>query len=203
MIEVRRLAGTQVGEFLPDLARLRMQVFRTWPYLYDGDAEYEQRYLATYARSERSVFVLALEGERVVGVATGLPLGDEDVAFHAPFRQRGIAVHEVFYFGESVLLPAYRGQGIGHRFFDEREAHAASFDAFCLTAFAAVDRSLPDPRRPPGHRDNDPFWRKRGYARQDDMRMQLAWREIDQAGETSHSMTFWLRNAPGSGDVAT
>lgn len=196
MIEVRRLAGTDVVEFLPDLARLRMQVFRAWPYLYDGDADYEQRYLAAYARSPRSVFVLAFDADRVVGAATGLPLSDDDAAFQMPFRQRGIAVHDVFYFGESVLLSEYRGQGIGHRFFDEREAHAASFGDFRTTAFAAVERAPDDPRRPAGHRDNDAFWRKRGYTRQDEMRMQLSWKELGEAGESDKSLVFWLRELP-------
>lgn len=196
MIEVRRLAGSQVADFLPDLARLRMQVFRAWPYLYDGDAEYEQRYLAAYARSARSVFVLALDGDRVVGTATGLPLSDEDAAFLEPFRRQGIGVDQVFYFGESVLLPEYRGQGIGHRFFDEREAHAGSFEAFRTTAFAAVDRAPDDPRRPPGHRDNDVFWAKRGYRPHPELRMRLAWKELGEVEESEKSLSFWLRDIP-------
>ena len=177
-----------------------MQVFRAWPYLYDGDAQYEQRYLAAYARSTRSVFVVAFDGDCVVGAATGIPLSDDDSAFQAPFRQQGIAVHEVFYFGESVLLPECRGQGIGHRSFDEREAHACSFGEFRMTAFAAVDRAADDPRRPSGYRSNDALWSKRGYVRRDDLHMQLAWKELGEAEESEKSLTFWLRVIPDSGN---
>jgi len=124
-IEVISCAGEAVAPYVDDLARLRIAVFREYPYLYEGDAAYEQRYLTAYARSPRSVFVLALDGGKVVGASTGLPLSDDGEAFHQPFLERGIPLEEVFYFGESVLLREYRGQGIGHRFFDEREAHAA------------------------------------------------------------------------------
>ncbi len=178
-----------------------MQVFRAWPYLYDGDVQYEQRYLATYARSARSVFVLAFLGDCVVGAATGLPLSDEDAAFQLPFRQLGIAVQDVFYFGESVLLPEFRGQGIGHRFFDEREAHAAGFGEFRFTAFAAVDRTADDPRRPLGHRDNEAFWSKRGYTRKEHLNMQLAWKELGESEASHMSLTFWLRALPGAHDL--
>jgi GNAT superfamily N-acetyltransferase len=197
VIEIRRLSGADIGPWLPAVAQLRMRVFRDFPYLYDGDLDYEQRYLAAYARSPRSVFVLALDGGRVVGASTGLPLADDDDAFQAPFRAAGIAVDSVIYFGESVLLPEYRGQGLGHRFFDEREAHAAGFGDVDLTAFAAVDRAADDPRRPPGHRDNDTFWRKRGYARRPDLRMRLAWKELGEAAESEKTLTFWLRPLAG------
>ncbi|MBP3984985.1 GNAT family N-acetyltransferase [Pseudoxanthomonas helianthi] len=185
--------GTQVAAHLPSLARLRIAVFRTYPYLYEGDPAYEETYLATYARSPDSLFVLAFDGDEVVGASTGLPLADEGETFRQPLSAHGIDAGEVFYFGESVLLPQYRGLGVGHRFFDEREAHARSLGRFRWTAFAAVDRAPDDPRRPQGHRDNDAFWQARGYRRQPGMTMHLSWREIGETGETEKPLTFWLR----------
>lgn len=161
-ITVRRLCGAGIVPWLDEVARLRVAVFRDWPYLYEGDPAYEREYLQAYADSAESVVVLAFDGDRVVGASTGLPLADDSAEFRKPFLDAGRPVDEVFYFGESVLLPAYRGQGLGHRFFDEREAHAASLGRFTFTAFCAVDRDPTDPRRPPGHRGNEAFWEKRG-----------------------------------------
>ena len=110
--------------------------------------------------------MLAFDDGRVVGASTGVPLAHEGAAFQAPFLTRGIDVDSVFYFGESVLLPEYRGRGIGHRFFDEREGLARSLRRFAWTAFAAIDRDEGDPRRPPRHRGNEALWNKRGYVRQ-------------------------------------
>lgn len=192
-LRVETFRGAAVGTRLDDVARLRIEVFRDFPYLYDGDPGYEAGYLSTYTRSPDSLFVLALDGERVVGASTGLPLADEDSAFHAPFRERGIPVPDVFYCGESVLLREYRGRGLGHRFFDEREAHARAVGRFRWTAFAAVDREPDDPRRPPGYAGNDAFWSKRGYVRQPGMTMQLAWKELGEDAGSHKPLTFWLR----------
>lgn len=185
--------GEAVAPYLDDLSRLRIAVFRDYPYLYKGDVAYERDYLAAYARSPRSVFVLALDGDSVVGASSGLPLADDGDAFQQPFREHGMAVDEVFYFGESVLLNTYRGQGLGHRFFDEREAHARSLGGFRCTAFCSVERDADDPRRPPHYRSNDAFWRKRGYRRQETMFCHLDWTELGDAAPTSHSLRFWLR----------
>ncbi|HET6433901.1 GNAT family N-acetyltransferase [Dyella sp.] len=192
-VRVITCVGAAVTPHLDDLARLRIAVFRDWPYLYAGDLDYERRYLAAYAQSSRSVFVLALDGDTVVGASSGLPLADDGEAFQAPFRERGMAVDTVFYFGESVLLRDYRGQGIGHRFFDEREAHARRLGGFACTAFCAVEREADDPRRPPGHRSNDAFWTGRGYRRQDDLCCTLSWTELDDTTECEHRLRFWLR----------
>ena len=58
--EIRRVSGAAIEPWLDDVARLRIAVFRDWPYLYEGDAAYERDYLAAYARSADSVFVLAI-----------------------------------------------------------------------------------------------------------------------------------------------
>lgn len=185
--------GPQITPWLDDVARLRLSVFNAWPYLYEGDAAYERDYLAAYADSQDSLFVLAFVDGQVVGASTALPLADETPAFRKPFLDSSIPVDSVFYFGESVLLPEYRGRGIGHAFFDYREAHARALARFQWTAFCAVDRDHGDPRRPVDHRSNDAFWHKRGYQRQTGMTMQLPWEEGGQ-GEVIHSLTFWLRN---------
>lgn len=147
-VTVTSVRGEELAAYLPQVARLRMQVFAQWPYLYEGSEAYEREYLAAYAQSPRSVFVLACAGGEVVGASTGLPLLDDDALFARPFVAAGIDPATVFYFGESVLLPAFRGQGIGHAFFQAREAHARALGGFALTAFCAVDRAADDPRRP-------------------------------------------------------
>ena len=184
--------GPEITPWLDDVARLRVAVFRDWPYLYEGDLAYERDYLAAYAASSESLFVLAMENAQVVGASTGLPLVDDTEAFRQPFLDSAFDPEDVFYFGESVLLPAYRGRGIGHAFFDHREAHARALGRFAWTAFCAVDRADDDPRRPADHRGNEVFWGKRGYERLPGMTMRLPWDEIGR-GETDHALTFWLR----------
>lgn len=192
-LDVRCFNGAAIEPWLDDLARLRIAVFRDWPYLYDGDTEYESDYLRTYLQSPRSIAVLAFDEGRVVGASTGLPLMDESEAFLTPFENTSIPPQEVFYCGESVLLPQYRGRGIGHRFFDEREAHARSYGDYAWTAFCAVDREPSHPRRPAFHRGNDAFWTKRGYRQRPELRARLPWREVGQRSEVEHTLTFWLR----------
>lgn len=195
-MEVRTFQGPEVTPYLPDVARLRIEVFREYPYLYDGNLSYEAEYLSGYAKSPRSVFVIAFDEGRVIGASTGMPLADESAAFQKPFIERGIALSDIFYFGESVLEKAQRGRGIGHRFFDAREAHAQAH-GFPITAFCSVERSASDLRRPAAHRDNDAFWLKRGYQKQPDMVCTLSWKQIDEAEESQKSLCFWLRRFDG------
>ena len=193
-IEVRTFAGAEIAPYLDTVAALRIAVLREWPYLYAGDRALEERYLAAYARSTESLVALAFHGERVVGVSTGLPLADEAAVFQQPFLDREIAIEDVFHFGESVLLADYRGMGLGHRFFDERERHARQLGRFTMTAFCAVERAPDDPRRPESSRPDDVFWGKRGYRRQDDMLCQVEWPEIGASAQVRHCLHVWLRS---------
>ncbi|MFD0894517.1 GNAT family N-acetyltransferase [Luteolibacter ambystomatis] len=195
MIEVRRLTGEAIRPYLGDLATLRIQVFREFPYLYDGSDEYESEYLESYASSLGGVIVLALDGAKVVGVSTGLPLAEADASFQRPFMEAGIPIEKVFYLGESVLAREYRGRGIGHRFFDEREAHAAAL-GYEITSFCAVERPADHPLCPPDYRPNDPFWTKRGYGKRPELQTRLSWKQVDAPDEVENVLTFRMRTFP-------
>jgi GNAT superfamily N-acetyltransferase len=192
-IAVRPLTGAEIGAALGDLAQLRITVFAAYPYLYDGDAAYEAEYLAEYAAAADAVLVAAFDGARIVGAATAAPMIHQKAEFREPFAARGLAVERLFYFGESVLLSEYRGHGIGHAFFDHREAQArrCGADAAC---FAAVIRPQDHPARPEGYVPHDAFWTKRGYAVVPGLVTELAWQEHGEEGESLKAMQYWLRS---------
>lgn len=193
MTQVRVLGRDEFAAHVDDVARLRIAVFREWPYLYDGDLDYERDYLGTYLASPASALVIAEVDGRVVGASTGVPLSDEGEDFRPPFAAAGLDPARVFYFGESVLLPECRGRGIGHRFFDAREAHAAALGGFDWTSFCAVVRAEDDPRRPTAYRPLDAFWTGRGYRRRPDIVTTIAWKEIGEPAATDKQLVAWLR----------
>ena len=193
-IEIKRFAGEDTRPYLEDLARLRIEVFREFPYLYEGSAEYEGDYLRTYTDVADSVIVVVFDGPRVVGVSTGLPMSAETDDIKRPFIDNGYDPREIFYFGESVLERAYRGRRLGVRFFSEREAHARSLGRFALTTFCAVQRAEDHPRRPPGYVPLDQFWIRRGYQKHPELNTTFSWQDLDESSPSPKQMVFWIKH---------
>lgn len=184
---------------LATLARLRIAVFRTWPYLYAGDEAYERDYVSTYAASPRAAIVVARDGDTIVGASTCLPLTDENETMQAPFRHANFDTARIFYFGESVLLPEYRGRGTGVAFFRAREAHARTVSDATHAAFCAVIRDPADPRRPADATTLDSFWRRRGYAPEQNLVCRIRWREIGTEDETEKQLQVWMKRLGAAG----
>ncbi len=191
--DVRPLTGAALGAALDDVARLRIEVFRVWPYLYDGDLAYEREYLQSYRDSDKAIVVGAFDGDRLVGASTGAPLTDHADDFAAAFANTDLILSEIFYCAESVLLPAYRGQGVGHKFFDQREAHARAL-GFSKCAFCSVQRPADHPMQPDGYRPLDTFWRARGYAPLPGVVAQFAWKDVGEDSESQKPLQFWMRD---------
>jgi GNAT superfamily N-acetyltransferase len=192
-VRLEPLSGEALEKALPGLARLRIAVFRDFPHLYDGSLAYEERYLRTYAETPGSVIIGAFAGGRLVGAATALPMQGEPANVTGPLRGAGHDIERLFYFGESVLERAWRGRGIGVRFFAEREAWARRAGDYDHAVFCAVIRPDDHPRRPPGYAPLDAFWRRRGYAPIRGLTCSFTWRDVGEAEPTAKPMAYWIK----------
>ena len=222
-----------------ELADLRIQIFKEFPYLYDGDIQYEKKYMGRYLDSKSAVFILvywlnedefkkiselkpnqfefvskniinlftdidlkkmisSLSG-KLVGMATALSLSEEMPSIKNPYEsylnKHNINIENVFYFGESLLIQKYRGNGIGKLFFQLREMAALNWNKnLQLTTFCAVDRPNDHEKKPVSYQDLSLFWNNLGYQKIPDLITSLSWKDIDCTIETDKKMIFWKKS---------
>jgi len=194
MLKEILIQGAEIEQILPDLAFLRITIFCDFPYLYDGRVDYEYQYLQRYVNHPKAMVFALYDADKMVGATTAMPLADESQEIIEPFVTQHWPLSAGFYFGESLLLPKYRGQGWGHRFFDERERYALQDNSIDYTCFCAVERPINHRLRPTDYSSNDAFWLKRGYEKQLQLQCQMCWKDIAEEHETAKILTFWTKH---------
>ena len=101
-------------------------------------------------------------------------------------------IDDIFYFGESVLLREYRGEGIGNQFFQEREKFAQSL-GYNSFVFCAVNREKDHPLRPINFSDLGDWWSRIGYQPMPSLVCNYSWKEVGSLEEVMNSLTFWQK----------
>lgn len=194
-VDLKIVSGKDLLPYIADLARLRIEVFRQFPYLYDGNPAYEEHYLQTYCSAELAMAALAIDRESglIVGASTGVPMQYETEECKQPLIDRGFDPARLFYCGESVLLEQFRGRGLYRLFMESREEYACSL-GLAMCCFCAVVRPDDHPLRPPGYQPLDAVWKHFGYTPEPSLVTYYSWKDIDQAFETRHQMMFWLKS---------
>ena len=188
-----KMISAEIGSVVHDLSQLRIAVFRAFPYLYEGSMDYEKEYLKVYVKSKNAFLFAVYDGSKMVGATTCLPLIDETSNVQEPFFNAGINLESVFYFGESILLPEYRGIGLGHRFFEDREAYAHNFETCKITCFCSVYRPENHQLKPVDYQPLDPFWKKRGYQKELSLKSKFEWIDIGNQHSTQKEMIYWTK----------
>lgn len=192
-VELLRLSGQEARSYAKELAELRLKVFWDFPYLYEGTLDYEKKYLETYFKAQHSFILILKEDGKCIGATTAIWAREEEESFRKPFSDFGINPEEVFYFGESLLLPEYRGKGLGKIFFQERERFARSLPFVKKLSFCAVEREPAHPLRASDYRPLDEFWLSQGFQKIDGLTTEYEWQDRDQKEVTAKKMQFWLK----------
>jgi len=192
-IQIVPFKGKEVAKLIPEIAKLRIEVFAEYPFLYEGDLDYEKRYLNKFTEMEDSIAVAAFDGKKLVGVSTGYPFRCEDEALQKVFLDSGRNPDEYFCYGESVLLKPYRGQGLANAFYSEREKHVREMGRFSKICFFTSKRPEDDPRRPADYRPLDGLWKKWGFIKHDHLVGKVSYKEIGESAESPKEMVFWIK----------
>lgn len=192
-LKFQRLRGEEIQREVEGLAQLRIDVFAEFPYLYEGQVDYEKEYLRTYIKCPDAFLFAVYDGDRMVGATTCLPLLAETPEVQGPFLEKGMDLGTIVYFGESILQSSYRGRGLGKMFFQEREAHAKSLAGISEVYFCAVRRPEDHALRPKDYKPLDPFWRSQGYQKKEGLVSYFSWKDRGMPKEDVKPMDYWFK----------
>jgi GNAT superfamily N-acetyltransferase len=193
-IHVRSFTGNGLKPYLHSLAKLRMEVYKEFPYFEEPDLERETKLIKKTFQSKESIGVLIFDNTTLVGVSLGYPLSIEEAALQRPFKERNLDIGSHFFFGDSTLLKAYRGRGIGHHFFDAREAHVCGLKKYKHICFCVPEQLETSAEAPKDFIPLHDFWRKRGYVKHSELDGFLSWKNIGQTASSEKKMVFWLKS---------
>ena len=192
-IEYKCLYETGISNYIKEIARLRIEIFREYPYLYAGDYEYENEYLQRYLKAKNAMVLLAFSKSQIIGATTCLPICEEEKEFLDPVLKNGFDINKVFYFGESLVQKEFRGQGIGKAFFKKREEHALecipNLEYTCFCAVVRENHRL----KPNGYTPLTQFWNKQGYKENAQVYASYSWKDIDKKFDDKKQLNFWFK----------
>ena len=184
-IHFQTYTGAAIAQGTAAFQHLHVAVFHDWPYLFQGDPA-SPAYIAYYADIPRAALFVATRAGEPVAAATCLPLDDESANVQAPFLERGWDPARFFYFGEGIVLEAWRGKRLGVRLF-------ADYAIFC-----SVRRPHDHKLRPADPHTNDVFWRRRGYVPLPGVACTMRWTDRGEAEPSAHTLDFWIKSLNGA-----
>ncbi len=189
---IRLLKGKDINRHLPEVASLRLRVFKEYPYLYEGNLKEEYEYLAQYVKPE-SFLAAAFSNNELIGAATGIPLAIAADVTQRPFIDNNLKVNQWFYIGEIILAPQWRNRGLGGLFLRALEDHAKELH-YHFTTFCTIQRPPNHPLRPRGYKPLDEYWREHGYERLQDLSCELSWIDTGKGHPSPKKLIFWYKD---------
>jgi GNAT superfamily N-acetyltransferase len=193
VITERLLTGPAVGPCLEALASLRINIFREYPYLYDGRREDELNYLRLYMEDPDAFVISVDDAGSMVGAATGIPLCHENQALIDPLAGTSYPVAETFYVGELLFFPAYRNHGLGLGLITMVEEQVRSLGTFRYLTCLTVIRPDDHPLCPKGYVPIDRFLDCIGFGCLPGVTTSFSWKEIDGISR-EHPMQFRIKD---------
>ena len=192
IIEIVSLHGNEVTPFLSTIARLVINTFKEYPYLHQDDLLSLVEFLKMYSECPESTVLLVIDDNNIVGISSAIPTRFDSTKFQKPFLDNGIDVNEVYYLGDSILLPSYRGKKIYRDFFNKREMAAADF-GYSICAFVSVERPLNDPRRPKNYFSLEETWLRYGYQKYPELTIEQEWVDVGDTKPSKKNFVYWLK----------
>lgn len=177
---------------------MSLEVYREYPYLYDGTVESETDYFEFYARNAHAIMLVAKDDttDTPVGYAVGIPLSDETPKKQHPFIATGRDPREYLLIVEFLVAPAFRHHGIARTMYTLFEEHIISQlpQYRYITAFGIERDNNPNWYTPQSH---DPLYaleRHCGWQRHGELTFLATWQDVGTAEPVTKKLVFWIKS---------
>lgn len=204
-ITIEIYVGNESSSYINMVSKLRIDVFREYPYLYEGEEEYERKYIHGYTTDKRAMIAIAKVDNVVAGISTGIPLiSESDIVADAKkvFSQANINIGDYYYYGEVIILPQFRGLGIAKMLFSAQDTLIEKW-GFKQVCILTVVREHNHPLKPINYKSPDGMWEHLGFFR-NKITTNYHWPTI-QADNTVRDVTntleFWTKHLKASNAV--
>ncbi len=184
------LKGNEIKDYIDALGHFRIEIFKEYPYLYEGDMKYEREYLSRYSKSSESILILMKDSQGLVGACTSLPLKDEDTDFIKPFETN--AIEEILYIGEIMVRADSRGKGLGTRLLSKM-LELVNLSKFKTVCFYTVDRGTNHPLQPSNYKSPESLWNRFGFFKDPVKVVYCPWKDLGDTTETNKPMNVWIK----------
>jgi GNAT superfamily N-acetyltransferase len=184
------LNGNGIKNYIDELGRFRIEIFKEFPYLYEGDLEYERKYLSRYPESPEGILILTKDTRGLIGACTGIPLQDEDTEFVKPFQT--VNIEEIFYIGEVMVRADSRGKGLGTMLLSKM-LDLITGSRFKTACFYTVDRGINHPLRPNNYNSSESLWKRFGFVKDPEKLVYFRWKDLGHSTKTDKPMNVWIK----------
>ena len=192
-ISIEVLKGPEVIPYLQKVAQLRIEFYRNYPYLYEGNLTDEETYLSMYAKSKDSLLVIAKNGDDVVGAVTGIPMLETKKENKWLYTQKQTPDEHIFYLGELVLSQDYQNSTLQEMLYLQLENAVKGLEKYSILAVCEIERSPEDTKKPVSAFSSEVLWAGRGFIKQPELYTTNAWKDVGDLEKSDHHLFFWYK----------
>lgn len=198
MYKITVLLGLQLLSIINTISDWRIKEFKEYPYLYEGNLEYEKDYSNAYVKTDKSSAAVAYDNDTVVGFLTGIPLIEDKETFpdtEREFVKYGFDPKTFYYFGEIIVDPQYRHKGIASKLFTILENKVSQELGYKNVCFITIEHPENHPLKPTDYQDSSVIWQHLGYEKKD-IKVSIVYPTIQPDGSVQNKenvMVYWVK----------
>lgn len=195
---IKLLTKEEVTPLLPFVANLRINIFREYPYLYEGNFKEEMDDLEHCAKLPKNALAIAYHEDTPVGFLYGIPLVEFAPHFENSvldlFKEKNLEPESCYYFADIIILPEHRGNNLSKKLFDALEMYAQE-QGYRSASFITESHES-HPLKPINYKSLDPLWNSLQY-KKTDLTSYGSWLTHQPDGSITrqrHSADIWFKH---------
>lgn len=186
-----------IEEVLPFIVANRIEAFREYPYLYEGNWDEEASLIRQLSTMRDSAVVVAFFHDQPVGFLSGVSFqayDDHFVGSVEKFQQAGFDAQAFYYFPEMIIVSEHRGKGLSKKLFTilKENAKKMGYTQGCFVTESHENHHL----KPVDYRGLDTLWSDMG-CQKTDITLNFSWMTLQNNNEQSmqeHILTYWIKD---------